>query len=130
MTDLIAGQEFRVDYPFIRDTYYVSDEDGGSEHPTWRPGCRYEPSGRYGEDTEAVCDGRGKQILTVVDTHKPGKYPTRVFYTIAWVDPDGRQFGKGKLHIATVDKFRRRTHGFMSHDFFFTCRLSVSEAAE
>jgi hypothetical protein len=130
MSEYEVGQEFRIAYPFIKDTYYVPDEDGGSELPTWRPGCRYEACGYYGDDSEAVADGQGEQILTVVDVHKPGKYPVRVFYTIGWVTPDGKKFGKGKLHIATVEKFRRRTRGFMSHENMFEYRLaSESEAA-
>lgn len=128
MSELTAGQEFRIAYPFIKDTYGEYDGEEFVEKPTWRPGCRYEQCGC--DDSEAVADGNGEQIMTVVDVHKPGKYPARVFYTVSWIDPEGRKFGKGKLHIATVEKFMRRTRGFMSHDFFFSYRIaSVSEAA-
>jgi hypothetical protein len=51
----------------------------------------------------------GRQILTVVDIYKPGRFPTRVFYTMKWVTPDG----KGGLKMTTVDAFRRRALGFM-----------------
>lgn len=125
MSEYKAGQEFRVVYPFIRDTYTEFDEDGGTERPTWRPGCRYETCGYHGDESEAVADGDGTQVLTVIDVHKPGKYPTRVFYTVVWVDPDGRQFGKGRLHIATVEKFRRRARGFMSHENMFEYTIAA-----
>lgn len=124
MSGFHSGQEFRVVYPFIRDTYTEFDEDGGAERPTWRPGCRYEACGYYGDESEALADGIGTQVLTVVDVFKPGKYPTRIFYTVTWVDPEGRQFGKGKLHIAALEKFRRRTLGFMSHERGFEYKLA------
>jgi hypothetical protein len=46
-------------------------------------------------------------ILTVVETFKPGRFPTRVFYTRQFIDPDGKTFGKSRLHIVTLEKFRR-----------------------
>lgn len=130
MSEFTTGQEFRNAYPFVKDTYGEYNGEEFVEKPTWKPGCRYEACGYYGDDSEAVADGQGEQILTVVDVHKPGRYPERVFYTVAWVDPNGRKFGKGKLHIATVEKFRRRTRGFMSHECMFEYRIaSESEAA-
>lgn len=45
--------------------------------------------------------------LTVVSVHRPGRFPTRVFFTRQFVTPDGKAFGKSKLHIVTVEKFRR-----------------------
>lgn len=124
MSEFAAGQEFRNKYPFIRDTYGEYDGEDFVEVATWRPGCRYEACGYYGDDSEAVADGDGCQILTVVSVHKPGSYPARVFYTVTWVDPEGRPFGKGKLHIATIEKFRRRSRGFMSHEPSFEYRIS------
>ena len=114
LRDAVKGQIFEVAYPFIRTTYETFDEDGSHENPSWRPGCEYEGRG-YGENiwSEAVADGIGKQVLTVVDTFKPGKYPERVFYTVKWIAPDGAVFGKNKLHIATAEKFRRLTRGYM-----------------
>ncbi|PDT15875.1 hypothetical protein CO670_15370 [Rhizobium sp. J15] len=112
MSEFTAGQEFKNAYPFVRGTYSTFDEEGEHEVQTWNPGVRYEAAGYWGDETEVIADGNGFQILTVVDVHKPGKYPTRVFYTVSWVRPDGRPFGKKKLHIATVDKFRRLSRGF------------------
>ena len=106
----VAGEVFRVVYPFVRETFFTYDEEGGYESPTWRPGVRYEPDGP--ESYSAVADGEGEMRLTVVDTFKPGRYPTRVFVTRRFVRPDGAEFGKGKLHIWTVEKFRRLTPGY------------------
>ena len=106
----VAGEVFRVGYPFVRDTFYTYDEEGGYESPTWRPGVRYEPDGP--ESVAVVADGEGEMRLTVVDTFKPGRYPTRVFVTRRFVRPDGAEFGKGKLHIWTVEKFRRLSRGY------------------
>lgn len=120
-----AGDVVENPYPFVRATYFEMNEDGGCEQPTWRPGCEYEQVGPEGE-VDAVADGLGKQILTVVDVHKPGKYPTRIFYTCKWVNPDGRAFGKGALKITTVEAFSRRACGFMSHDRYFDLRMRDS----
>lgn len=120
--DIRAGAVFEVEYPFVRTTYTEYTEDGPSEVPSWRPGVEYELRGPDG-DSEAVFDGIGKQILAVVDVHKPGHYPARVFYTVRWVSPDANTFGKGNLKILTLDAFRRRTRGFMSHDHFFSAAI-------
>ena len=129
MSEIAAGTVFEVAYPFVREAYSEFDGEEYSERPTWRPGCRYEEyqSGYQELDTKAVADGMGKQILTVVDIHKPGKYPTRVFYTSTWISPDGKAFGKGKLKITTVSAFKRRTEGFMSHEFGFSFEMSLPE---
>lgn len=126
MSDFTAGQTITVAYPFVRDRYVKIDEHGYNETPTWKPGCRYEETyNRYGEpDYDVVADGMGSQILTIIDIHKPGKYPERVFFTIAWISPDGKKFGKSKLRIMTTEAFKRRASGFMSHDLFFKYRIS------
>lgn len=112
MSEFTAGQEFRSAYPFVRGTFASYDEGGEYEVKTWNPGVVFEACGYYGDESQAVAQGEGSQILTVIDVHKPGKYPERVFYTMTWVDPDGRKFGKKKLHIATTEKFRRLSRGF------------------
>lgn len=61
-------------------------------------------------------DGLGSIILTVVGVFKPGKYPTRVFFTRRWRDPEGREFGKGALRIATVPQFYILAGGYR-HDY-------------
>jgi hypothetical protein len=116
--DIQIGQVFNHQYPFTRDEYYRWDGDDGKLTPTWKPGVRFEDiSNAYnGGDSEAVADAIGAQILTVIDIHKPGRFPVRVFYTVHWVTPDGKQFGKGRLRITTLDAFRRRARGFL-HEF-------------
>lgn len=112
MSDPIeVGAVFEVEHPFVRGTYTEWDEDGAAEVSTWNPGVRGEfvpPDGG-----EEVADGVGKQILTVVEVFKPGRFPRRIFYTRQWVRPDGRKFGKaGKLHIKTEQAFRRLIRGY------------------
>lgn len=113
MSEFTAGDVFVNDYPFLRTTYTEWNEDGSSEVASWRPGVEYEVADPYGERTYRVADGTGKQILTVVDVHKPGRFTTRVFYTVKWITPEGKEFGKGALKITTVDAFRRRSRGFL-----------------
>lgn len=126
MTDLTAGQEFKNTYPFIRDTYTAFDEEGEYQRKTWRPGVSMEAYGPYGDEVDILAHGEGFQILTVVDVHKPGRYPTRVFYTRSWIDPDGKAFGKPRLRIATVEQFKRLSAGFR---YAYDVEAPASEAA-
>lgn len=111
---MTAGECFEVPYPFVRDTYvsHQDDEEGPSsiEVPTWKPGVRFEDEG-YG-DVEAYADAMGAQLLTVVSVHKPGRFPTRVFYTRQWRDPDGAVWGKGKLRMTTLPAFTTLRGGY------------------
>jgi len=110
----LDGEVFGIAYPFVRAVYTDLDEDGYADRPTWNPGVRFENVGP--EDVEAVADGTGRCQFTVVSTHKPGRFPTRVFFTRRFIDPDGNEFGKGKLHMCTAEKFRRLIKGYQ-HDF-------------
>ena len=104
------GDEITIVFPFCRATYSGFDGGGYSDLPTWIPGHRYEATGP--EDSGEVADAEGSATFTVIDVFKPGRFPTRVFYTRAFTTPDGKTFGKGGLKIATLDKFRRLTRGY------------------
>ena len=54
----------------------------------------------------------GEMLLSVVSTHKPGKFPERIFYTRQWKDPEGKVFGKGALRVTTIGTFRRLLRGY------------------
>jgi len=107
---ILEGQEYRVKYPFYFCIHHRYDENGLYQDEVWIPGTRsqhVEP-----DDSEAIADGEGEMILRVVSIHKPGRFPTRVFYTRKYVDPDGKEFGSGKLHMTTTQTFRRRASAF------------------
>lgn len=106
------GDKYSVTYPFILD-------DGWDEPPakTWRPGVRFENVSP--EDVGAFADGEGQMTLTVVSLHKPGRFPSRVFYTRAWRAPNGKEFGKSRLLIATAQKFKRIAAGY-GHEYRLT----------
>lgn len=108
------GQVFDIAYPFVRDTYSGFDGEGYADIPSWRPGVRFESYGP--EDVVSIADAIGRAIFTVVDVFKPGRFPVRVFFTRQFVSPEGATFGKGKLHIVTLDKFRRLVRGYQ-HPF-------------
>jgi hypothetical protein len=109
-TDLIVevteGAVFEVPYPFVR--YEYEDHDG-SKRPSWKPGIDREQC--YDHYRE-VADGVGKQVLQIICVHKPGRFPTRVFFTRKWIDPDGNTFGKSKLRIKTIGNFKQLTKGY------------------
>lgn len=124
--DLIEGATFRAPYPFVRTTYTEFDQDGPAEVQSWKPGVVFEPLPPYGEDVDCVAEGTGEIILTVVSVHKPGHFPTRVFFTRRWRRPDGIEFGKSKCHCVTVEKFRRLARGYR---FPFVIRELKKKAA-
>lgn len=104
-----SGDEFTIPYPFVRGEY---DDSYGTNPPrlTWQPGIRNEWIGP--EDTGTVADALGTAAFTVQGVFKPGRYPTRVFFTRRYTDPDGKTFGNQKLHIATLQKFNRLIAGY------------------
>lgn len=108
---------FDFPYPFVRDTFQEMDADGTAEIPTWKPGVRCEYD-RH-ENDRTFADGMGAQIVAVVGTFKPGRFPLRVFYTRKWRDPDGKEFGKGACRIASIAAFRSIIGGFR-HKFEMT----------
>lgn len=106
---IASGEIIVVKYPFVRHIYSPPHPDDLDEM-CWRPGVRLENVGP--ESCESVADGEGQQVFTVVSIHKPGKYPTRVFYTRKWIDPDGKTFGKGSLKMISANAFLRRISGY------------------
>lgn len=114
MIEVKEGDVFDVRYPFYRDTKEVidCDEDGCSAHDVecWVPGTWSEPEPP--DNSIDVADGVGVMRLSVVSVHKPGKYPTRVFYVRTWIDPDGKEFGKRGLRVTTLSAFKRKAAGY------------------
>lgn len=112
--DLYVGQILELPYPFNFGPYTFWDEDGRHETKTWRPGPRIEERFVPPDDVDAdyIADGLGQQVLEIVSIHKPGKYPTRIFYTRKWRDPSGKIFGKNKLRIMSVSNFKRVAKGY------------------
>ena len=111
------------------------DGEGPAKTMSWRPGVRFETvevCNRYGEpdyNSETVADGVGSQTLTVVSIHKPGRFPTRVFYTRTWTDPKGKTFGKTKLRFITAGAFKTLLRGYR-HEFILSPEHSVPVSTE
>lgn len=118
MNDLSPNATFEVRYPFILEDVDLPPDDPEGSYPntvkSWRPGTRYVHVPP--DDSEAVADGEGVMLMTVVSTHKPPGYPERVFYTRRWRSPVGKEFGRPKLHIVTAEKFRRLARGYQ-HEY-------------
>lgn len=131
--ELKIGAQIEISHPFVRGEFekHVDDGEGGWSSvmlPTWIPGIRHEWVGP--EDTQAVADAIGAQVLTIVSIHKPGRFPARVFYTRLWINPEGREFGKGKLYIKTMQAFRCLIGGYR-HEYILleTPQKALREAA-
>lgn len=126
-----VGEVFEVRYPFVRSTFRdidASDETGLNEiqRPTWKPGTEYR--GTDGENVYTQADAEGSMVLTVISTHRPPGFPTRVFFTRRFVNPDGKEFGKRKLHIVTAEKFRRLASGYQ-HEYDLVPQPAVERGA-
>jgi hypothetical protein len=124
--DLKTGDVFEIVYPFARATYsrFDGDEDGcgTTEVETWKPGVRHADKGEG--DIESLADGFGRMVLTVVSVHKPGRFPTRVFFTRTWVTPDGKPFGKTKCRVTTRAAFRTLAQGYRHAFVFAGCQCA------
>lgn len=121
---MTPGDVFKVPYPFVLSSHSEFDDGGGWEHPNWRPGVEHRYV--YPDSDEEVYHGEGFMVLTVVDVFKPKGWPTRVFYTRSWVDPQGRTFGKHGLKVTTQGHFKTLARGYRYHD---TRKGGVAEAA-
>ena len=108
------GRTYAVPFPFVLEDVEIPPDDPEAtalvKVKSWRPGIEWDTD-NYG-NSEACADALGEMLLTVVDIHKPGRFPSRVFYTRQWKDPKGRVFGKGGLRITTLEAFRRRATGY------------------
>lgn len=101
---------YSVRYPFFRTTYSGINEDGPYQEESWRPGCDHEQDDNG--DVDWFSEGHGQMHLTVVCEFKPGRFPTRVFFTRKWQDPDGKQFGLPKLRMTTKTNFMKLLKGY------------------
>lgn len=101
---LKPGDVFMPAHPF------VMVPGCGEIDVSWRPGVSIEDD--HTPEFPLYCDGEGQQVLTVVSTHKPGRYHKRVFYTRQFIDPDGSPLGKPKLFVRSVGSFRQLAAGY------------------
>lgn len=104
--------EIHFSYPFILEEVSLFDGESERIEKRYRPGVRTVLLPPDGGSTEDYADGVGLQIVTVISTHKPGKFPERVFYTRQWKDPAGNVFGKTKLFTKTRGHFNRLIRGY------------------
>ncbi len=115
-TQLNIGEIYSVKYPFVRTNVTLFDEEDAHDVEEWRPGVDAE------QDDGGYChyfaEGHGEMLLTIIDIHKPGQFPTRVFYTRKWRDPDGKMFGKNGLRITTKAAFNSLLRGYR-HEYEF-----------
>lgn len=77
----------------------------------WIPGVRL--GAIPPDDCYAIADAVGSVHYKVISTHKPGKYPDRVFYVRQFTRPDGERFGRKGLKVCTLKKFIKLTHGWL-----------------
>lgn len=115
--EIAPGQVFQVAYPFVRCEVELMGGEGPELVASWKPG-HFETI-----DGEPLADGEGLMVLDVVDIFQPGhragepgyrhrRYPLRVFYLRRFVNPEGVEFGKTGLKVATESLFKRIAKGY------------------
>lgn len=121
MVEIKEGDVFEIEYPFTRapteeevfgETETLINHNTGKVYDPWRPGTHYDEASHNYDEPPLICDGLGQMILTVVSVHRPGTFPTRVFYTRKWRSPSGAEFGKNKLRIHALGHFTRLRKGY------------------
>lgn len=105
--EIFDGAQFVRTHPFTLDT------TGAYK---WRPGAwEKEPraaQGYWERDDIAACHGLGFVYFTVISVHKPGRYPTRVFYSRHHVTPDNEVLPESGCLCVTMEKFNRLRKDF------------------
>jgi len=110
------GKTYKIKYPFVRTKYFDFTCEDDAPKDGWRPGVEFASGDEW--DGCFYADGKGYQVLQVVDVHKPGKYRTRVFYTRSWIDPDGVEFNKPGLRIMAMSGFKNLLKGYRYPEVF------------
>ena len=115
MNNIEAGEIFSHPYPFFRCKtvdYSKLDIPNQPKTESWRPGTYWKQDANG--EADCLADGVGERIFEIVSIHKPGKYPTRVFYLQRWKDPDGKEFERKRnpLRITSVGNFRVMLKGY------------------
>lgn len=112
---------YKFEYPFVRDIYLGGEVDESynytsSEELSWKPSTyqKMRTDSGFSDEPEYLnyADGLGYCVFDVVSIHRPFPFQTRVFYTRKFINPDGVEFGKNKLHNTTLGWFKRRISGY------------------
>jgi len=127
--------EHKIKYPFIMEEveaiWEVVWEVAGTEIPKieqWKPGITYTQESPY-QDGEAYCEGEGFMVITEISRHKlPRPYPTRVFFTRKWIDPDGKKFGSNKLNIISLGTFNKIIKGYYGPEYILDSPAKIEQA--
>ena len=105
--DPSEGDEIRRPHPFTRMVGQCWSDLDDRNKTRWRAGvwdCQFVPPDHF----KPVAHGMGEVLIRVVHCAKlPKPYPRRVFYTRQFTAPDGLEWGKSKLVIHGIGKFRK-----------------------
>lgn len=103
--EIKPGDVFTVPYPFHFGDVHVMGDNGPEVFENWIPGTTEHI--KAPDELVPAYHEIGEMILTVVSVHKPGKFPTRVFFTRKFKNPAGEIFGKNLLKIRTLSSFKK-----------------------
>lgn len=92
-----------VTHPFCR--YERMDGDIG-----WSVGCEVIQD-RMGGDAW-IAHGEGVKVITEISRHTPPGYGEKVFFSVEYLDPDGKKAGRKQLKMLGVRAYNRRVSGF------------------
>ena len=88
----------------------------------WTPGCKLEHESQYAghihgeasfrDEFDYVADAQGVMVINEIQRTPVTGFEDRVFFTRAWRDPDGGEFGKSKLRVMGARGFARLLKGW------------------
>lgn len=94
-------------HPFTK-TYIHGWDDGPTCFVGWRPGAWAQKAD--GPDSAvAAAHAMGTCRFDVLGEYKPGRFPTRVFFTQTYIAPDGTELRGRGLRIKVKHHFVRQT---------------------
>jgi hypothetical protein len=119
------GKSYKIPFPFHvaefgRDAHGAPDED-------WKPGCYFEKGDwEAGIPTHYHHDDWGWMRIIVHDLIAIPGFQERCFYTLSWIDPEGKEFGLRTLRMKCTKAVNKMLEG---HRYTKNPELSTIEEA-
>lgn len=102
--EFTAGEVFTRKHPFT----FVVEKTGlpDVEFEQWRPGA-WESTYLAPDEMIAACHAEGTVTYTVISSHRPPGYETRIFFKREFMTPEGKRYAPARLHNCILRKFVR-----------------------
>jgi hypothetical protein len=109
------GTSYKIPFPY--HIVQLGRDEHGAPDEGWKPGCfrevREDYAGSHGMiSTVSYChDDWGWMRITVHDIITISGFQERCFYTLSWIDPEGREFGLRTLRMKSTKAVNKMLEG-------------------